>query len=67
MPSLEQRERINNRIDIISDPLYVIKCHGPEDWQHHHWKAKDATKNIKKRDCTTSAKRSKNHSVNFTL
>ena len=32
-----------------SFPLYVIKQgtrgerHGPEDWQYHHWKARDAT------------------------
>ena len=45
------------------DPLCVIKRgvrgehHGPEDWQCHHWKAKDATKNVKKIDYTTMAKR----------
>ena len=65
MPSPEQTERTQNRIGIISDPLCVIKCHGPEDWQYHHWKAKDATKNAKKSDYTTIAKRSKNYSVNF--
>ena len=31
--------------------------HGPEDWQKHHWKAKDATRNVKKRGFTTTAKR----------
>ena len=65
MPSLEQTERINNRIDIISDPLYVVKQgvrgerHGPEDWQYHHWNAKDATNNAKKSDYTTIAKNGK--------
>ena len=41
------------------DPLGVIKrgVRGPEDWQCHHWKAKDVTKNVKKIDYTTIAKR----------
>ena len=41
MPSPEQSERIRTRIDIISDPLYVVRQgvrgerHGQEDWQYH--------------------------------
>ena len=41
MPSLEQSERIRNRIDIIPDPLYIVKKRvrgerrGHEDWQYH--------------------------------
>ena len=55
MPSPEQTGKIQNRIDIISNPLYVIKQgkrrerHGPEEWQYHHWKARDATNNVIKR------------------
>ena len=58
MPSPEQTEKIKNRIDLISDPLYVIKQgthgerHGPEERQYH-WKAEDATTNVKKRRFTT--------------
>ena len=45
MPSPDQKEMIKNRICIITDLLHVIKQgtrgerHGPEYWQHHHWKA----------------------------
>ena len=48
--SLEQTEKIENRWEIISNPLYFIKeghlgeRHGPEQWQYDHWKARDATK-----------------------
>ena len=63
MPSPDQTESIKYRIDIISDPLYVVQQgvrgvrHGPGEWQYHHWKAQDATKNVRKRDYTTIAKR----------
>ena len=59
MPSPEETERIKNRIDIIADPLHVVQQgnrgvrHGLEDWKTHHWKAKDATRNVKKRGFTT--------------
>ena len=52
MPSPEQSEKIKNRIDIISNPLYVVKQgnsgerHGPEEWQCHYWTARDATNNV---------------------
>ena len=54
MPSPEQTERIKNPIDIIADLVYVVKRgvrgvrHGPENWQYHHWKAKDAPKTTRK-------------------
>ena len=57
--SPEQTDKIKNRNDIISNPLYIIKeCqsrqrHGPDEWQFDHWKAKDATTNAKKRRCKT--------------
>ena len=61
MPLLKQTEKINDRIDIISNPLYVIKQwksgerHGPEEWQYHHRKARDATNNVIKRGYKTIA------------
>ena len=63
MPSPEKTEKMKNRIDIVSDPLYVVRqgiCgerHGPEEWQDHRWKARDATTNVQKRGLTTIAKR----------
>ena len=63
MLSLEETEKIRNRIVIISDPLYVIRQgksgerHGPEEWQYHHWKAREATTNVQKRVYTAIAKR----------
>ena len=48
---------------MCSDALDVVKQgthgerHGPEEWQYHHWKAKDATTNIEKRGYSTVAKR----------
>ena len=63
MPSPEQTEKIKNRIDLISDPLYVVKQgtrgerHGPEDRQYNHWNAQDATTIFQKRGFTTIAKR----------
>ena len=60
IPSSEQTERIKNRIDIVSvrrqTRIHGLR-HGLEDWQYHHWKAKDATKNSNKREYTTIAKR----------
>ena len=55
MPSPEQTDKIKNRIDITSNPLYTMKeghtgeRHGPKQWQYEHWKAKDATEGAKKR------------------
>ena len=55
MLSLEQTEKIKNRIEIISNPLLNHKKgqsgerHGPAPWQYDHWKAKDATANVHKR------------------
>ena len=52
----ERTEKIKNRIGIISNPLHIIKeghtgeRHVPTQWQHDHWKAKDATIAVKKRD-----------------
>ena len=49
-------------MDIIADPLYVVKQgthgerYGPEEWQYHHWKAKEATTNGKKGDTQPSRK-----------
>ena len=63
MPSPEQTEKIKNRIDLISDPLYAVKQgtrgerHGPEDWLYHHWNAKDAIWKVQKTGVTTIAKR----------
>ena len=47
--------KIKNRCQIISNQLYFIKeghsgeRHGPEQWQYDHWKARDATKGLKKK------------------
>ena len=63
MPSPEQKEKLKNRIDIIPNPLYVIQqgrrgeCHGPEEWQYHHWKARGATTNVINRGHKIIAKR----------
>ena len=62
-PSLEQTEKIKNRIDILAGPLYVVKrCkagerHGPEEWPYHHWKAASAGRNCRKREYESVAKR----------
>ena len=63
IPSQEHADKIKRRIDILADPLYVVKRgrqgerHGPEEWQYHHWKAVDAAKNCKKREYTSIARR----------
>ena len=43
-------------MDIISNALYNVKeghtgeRHGPKQWQYDHWKAKDATTAVKKKE-----------------
>ena len=52
--SLEQTEKIKNRIGVISTPLYITKegqsgeRHVPAQWQYDHWKATDATRGVTK-------------------
>ena len=57
VPSLEQTQKIKNRSGIISiPPRYIIKegqsgkRHGPKQSQYDHWKAKDETIAVKKRN-----------------
>ena len=60
MPSPEQTEKIKNRIDTITDLVYVVnqgthgERHGPKERQYRDWKAQDATTNVKKRGYSAS-------------
>ena len=48
---------------MLADPLYVVKRgkarerRGPEEWQHHHWKATDDARNCKRREYESIANR----------
>ena len=63
MPSPGQREKIKNRTDILADLQNVVKRvkagerHGPEEWHYHHWKAADASRNGRKREYESVAKK----------
>ena len=52
IPPNEHEEKIRKRIDILAEPLYVVKRgrqgqrHDHEEWQYHHWKAFDAAKKL---------------------
>ena len=57
MPSPEQTRKIKTRFEKMSVPFYIVKeddsrgaKHARERWQYDHWKAKDATKAVLKRN-----------------
>ena len=61
--SHEYEDYFSKRIVIPADSLYVVKRgrarerHGPEEWQHHHWKTLDAAPNCRIREYESTGRR----------